>query len=56
MVVPRTVPAAKPGAESPNATISLPDWSVGAADVRADAAGTATSASAASTGRKRFTS
>src|SRR5665213_4046905 len=55
MVLPRTVPDAKPGAGSPNATISLPDSSVGGADGRAVAAGTATSAATARIGRKRFT-
>ena len=54
-MLPRTVPEAKPGAGSPNATISLPACSVGGAAVRADAAGTATSAATASSGRKRFT-
>src|SRR2546426_9301441 len=55
MVLPRTVPLAKPGAGSPNATISLPDWSTGGAVVRAEAAGTQTSAATARTGRRRFT-
>src|ERR1700751_2235891 len=54
MVLPRTVPEAKPTAGSPNATMSSPDFNVGAEAGLADAAGTATRAASNTAGRRRF--
>jgi len=54
MVLPRTVPEAKPTAGSPNATMSSPDFNVGTEVRCADAAGTATTAASATAMRRRF--
>ena len=55
-VLPRTVPLANPGAGSPNATIRLARLERRRSGCQAeDAAGTATSAATARSGRKRFT-